>query len=373
MPIYMSDSESSSLMGFSRYEKITIFLLAITQFTVVLDFMVMSPLGDLLVKSMDINASSFGNIVSAYAYSAGISGLLTAGFADRFDRKRLLIFFYIGFVIGTIFCGVADSYTTIVIARIVTGLFGGVMGSISMAIITDIFPLQKRGRVMGFVQMGFGASQVLGIPIGLLIANHFGWKAPFLYIAAFSLCILCAIIFLLKPVKSHLNNLSAKVNVLDHLIATVKQGTYQTGFLTTSLLSIGGFMMMPYATIFAVNNLDVHENQLPVLFMVSGMISLLVMPIIGRLSDKIDKLRLFTIGSIWLIIFCIIYTNLKDIPFTIVLILNTCITLGVLCRMVPSMALLSAVPEHKYRGAYMSIQLPFSKLQVVLLQPPPVL
>lgn len=349
-------SDQTSLSRFSSYEKTVIFLLAITQFTVVLDFMVMSPLGDMLVKSMDINASSFGNIVSAYAYSAGISGLMTAGFADRFDRKKLLIFFYVGFVIGTAFCGLADSYSTIVAARIITGLFGGVIGSISMAILTDVFPLQKRGRVMGFVQMGFGASQVLGIPIGLYIANHQGWEAPFIYIAGFSVLILIGIVLLLKPVDAHLNSSARDNNVLSHLLATLKRAVYQRGFLTTSLLSVGGFMMMPYGTIFAVNNLDVHEDQLPVLFMVSGLVSLLFMPLIGRLSDRFDKLKLFAVGSIWLIVFCLIYTNLNGVPFWLVLVLNTGIMLGVLCRMVPSMALISAVPDDSDRGAYMSIQ-----------------
>lgn len=349
-------SDASIQSHFSSYEKTVIFLLALTQFTVVLDFMVMSPLGDMLVKSMDISASSFGNIVSAYAYSAGISGLLTAGFADKFDRKRLLVFFYVGFVLGTVFCGLADSYTTIIAARIITGLFGGVIGSISMAIIADIFPLQKRGRVMGFVQMGFGASQVLGIPIGLYIANHLGWEAPFMYIAAFSALILIGIIALLKPVKEHLQLDRGNRNVMNHLLATIKRSAYQRGFLTTSLLSLGGFMMMPYATIFAVNNLHVDDEHLPVLFMVSGVVSLLFMPLIGRMSDKIDKLKLFGVGSVWLIVFCIIYTNLTAIPFYMVLILNTCITIGVLCRMVPSMALLSAVPDNHDRGAYMSIQ-----------------
>lgn len=349
-------SDKSALSGFSSYERTVIFLLSITQFTVVLDFMVMSPLGDMLVKSMDINASSFGNIVSAYAYSAGISGLLTAGFADRFDRKKLLVFFYVGFVIGTMFCGIADSYATIVAARIITGLFGGVIGSISMAILTDVFPLQKRGRVMGFIQMGFGASQVLGIPIGLYIANHQGWEAPFIYIAGFSVLILLGIIFLLKPVNAHLGIRSKDSNVFSHLLSTLRRPAYQRGFLTTSLLSLGGFMMMPYGTIFAVNNLDVHEDQLPVLFMVSGLVSLLFMPIIGRLSDKVDKFKLFGVGSLWLIVFCIIYTNLSGIPFWMVLIFNTGIMLGVLCRMVPSMALISAVPDDSDRGAYMSIQ-----------------
>lgn len=340
---------------FTGYEKVVILLLALTQFTVVLDFMVMSPLGDLLVSSMNITASSFGNVVSAYAYSAGISGLLTAGFADKFDRKKLLIFFYVGFVIGTICCGVVDSYTGIVVARIVTGLFGGVMGSISMAIITDIFPLEKRGRVMGFVQMGFGASQVLGIPIGLYIANHMGWEAPFLFIAGFSILILLAIIFILKPVQDHLQ-IKREHNALIHLLQTVKNPNYQRAFLTTSLLSLGGFMMMPYATIFAVHNLEVSNEQLPILFMVSGLVSLLLMPFVGRLSDKVDKFKLFSLGSIWLVVFCILYTNMAGLPFGVVLVLNTCITIGILCRMVPSMALMSAVPDNQDRGAFMSIQ-----------------
>ncbi|HTM98275.1 MAG TPA: MFS transporter, partial [Pedobacter sp.] len=172
----MKPQESIPLTG---YQKFVIFILAITQFTVILDFMVMSPLGDMLMKSLTLKPSAFGFAVSAYAFSAGISGLLTAGFADRFDRKKLFLFFYIGFIGGTIFCGLANTYAELVAARIITGLFGGVIGSISMAIITDLFDLNQRGRVMGFIQMGFGGSQVLGVPIGLYLANAWGWEAPF--------------------------------------------------------------------------------------------------------------------------------------------------------------------------------------------------
>src|SRR5436190_18948739 len=142
---------------FLPYQKLVIALLAITQFTVILDFMVISPLGDFLMKSLDLQPNQFGLVVSAYAFSAGISGLLTAGFADKFDRKKLLLFFYAGFIIGTMMCGLAHSYFMLLIARIITGLFGGVIGSISMAIVTDLFPIEQRGRVMGFMQMGFGA------------------------------------------------------------------------------------------------------------------------------------------------------------------------------------------------------------------------
>ena len=157
---------------FTSYQKFVIFILAVTQFSVVLDFMIMAPLGDLLMKVLAMKPSQFGSAVSGYAFSAGIAGLLTAGFADRFDRKKLLLFFYIGFIAGTILCALADSYETLLAARIITGLFGGVIGSISLAIVADLFDIHHRGRVMGFVQMGFGASQVLGIPIGLYLANH---------------------------------------------------------------------------------------------------------------------------------------------------------------------------------------------------------
>src|SRR6516162_1998961 len=150
------------IIPFSAYQKFVILILALTQFTIILDFMVMSPLGDILMKSLSIKPSQFGIAVSSYAFSAGISGLLAAGFADRFDRKKLLLFFYTGFMAGTLFCGLAPTYQLLLAARIVTGLFGGVIGSISMAIITDLFPLNMRGRVMGVVQTSFAASQVLG-------------------------------------------------------------------------------------------------------------------------------------------------------------------------------------------------------------------
>src|SRR4249920_1257078 len=138
---------TTTSFSFTGYQKFAIFILAITQFTVVLDFMVMSPLGDILMKTLEIKPAQFGLAVSAYAFSAGISGLLTAGFADKFDRKKLLLFFYVGFIVGTFLCGIAKSYPLLVGARIITGLFGGVIGSISMAIIADLFSIQQRGRV----------------------------------------------------------------------------------------------------------------------------------------------------------------------------------------------------------------------------------
>jgi len=151
--------------SFNGYQKLIIALLALTQFSVVLDFMVLSPLGDLLIKSLHLSPSQFGMVVSVYSISAGCAGFITAGFADSFDRKKLLVFFYVGFIVGTLFCGLSETFYQLLLARMVTGFFGGVIGSVSMAIVSDLFSLKQRGRVVGFMQMGFGASQVLGIPI----------------------------------------------------------------------------------------------------------------------------------------------------------------------------------------------------------------
>lgn len=340
--------------NFSGYQKLVIFLLAVTQFTVILDFMVMSPLGDMLMKSLSLTPTDFGITVSAYAFSAGTSGLLTAGFADKFDRKKLLLFFYMGFILGTACCGLSHTYTQLVLARIVTGLFGGVISSISMAIITDLFGLQQRGRVMGFIQMGFGASQVLGVPIGLYLANIWGWEAPFWLVVAIALITAALIMTQLKPINQHLL-IQREKTAIAHLWHTVKLKKHRIGFTSTALLSIGGFMMMPFGSAFAINNLGITESQLPLLFMISGLSSLVILPLIGKLSDKISKFKIFAVASVWMMLMCVIYTNLSITPFALVIILNILMMMGIMSRMIPSQALTSAIPEPQDRGAFMSI------------------
>jgi len=339
---------------FTSYQALVIVLLALTQFTVVLDFMVMSPLGDMLMKSMELTTSQFGFAVSGYAISAGISGLLTAGFADKFDRKKLLLFFYIGFIAGTLFCGLSTTYFMLLTARIITGIFGGVIGSISLAIVADLFPLQQRGRAMGFIQMGFGASQVLGIPISLYIANHFNWQSPFLMIVGLAIIIWLTVGLKLQPVIKHLE-LKTEKKAIIHLWHTITQGKYWNGFLMTALLSLGGFMMMPWGSAFAVNNLGVSYEQLPLLFMASGLAALVIMPLVGKLSDKIDKAKIFTAAAIWMMVIVVIYTNLGPTAFPLIMMMNILMMIGIMSRVVPAMALVSALPKMQDRGAFMSI------------------
>ncbi len=265
-----------------------------------------------------------------------------------------MLFFYIGFIVGTFLCSLANTYALLIAARIITGLFGGVIGSISMAIITDLFDIHHRGRVMGFIQMGFGASQVLGIPISLYIANVWGWQSPFIMVAAIASVVAVLIIFKLQPVSKHLEIQQSR-NALSHLFHTVAKRNYRIGFIATAILSIGGFMMMPFGSAFAINNLHITQGQLPKLFMVSGISSLIIMPLIGKLRDKIDKFTIFTFASVWMMIMVCIYTNLSETPFWEVIILNIIMMMGIMSRMIPASALVTGIPEMQDRGAFMSI------------------
>ena len=306
---------------FTSYETFVIAILALLQFTVILDFMVLSPLGAILMDTLKVTTSQFGLVVSAYAFSAGTAGLLTAGFADKFDRKKLLLFFYTGFIIGTVLCAIAPSYPMLLGARIITGIFGGVIGSISFAIITDLFKMEVRGRVMGFVQMAFAASQVLGLPIGLLLANSFGWHAPFWMIAGAGI-ILGMIIFLkLKPVDHHLQ-IGNEKNAFQHLLHTVTRADYAKAFFATTLLATGGFMLMPFGSAYSINNLGITMAQLPLIYLVTGAFSIIFGPLTGKLSDKIGKFNIFFIGSIISISMVAIYTHLGITPLWELITLN---------------------------------------------------
>lgn len=338
----------------SKYQWLVVAILALTQFTVVLDFMVMSPLGDLLMKDLQVKPYQFGIVVSSYALAAGLSGFLTAGFADRFDRKRLLIFFYSGFIIGTLFCGLAQSYEQLVMARIFTGIFGGVMSSISMAIVADLFSLQQRGRVMGFMQMGFGLSQILGIPISLYIASKSSWQMPFYMIVGLSVLMLMAILLALKPVRAHLDK-KADRSAFHHLLATVKNRNYRIGFMATAFMSLGGYFMMPWGSAFAVNNVGISQKELPFLFMVVGVATFMIMPLIGILADKINKFQLFMTASLVMISSVLVYVHLGETTLFVLIIVNIFMMGGIMARMVPSQALTSSVPELHDRGAFMSI------------------
>ncbi len=339
---------------FSRYQVFMTALLALIQFCVVLDFMVLSPLGTFVMKDLSLQPNQFAVVVSAYAFSAFLSALLTAGFADKFDRKRLLVFFFSGFILGTLFCALSNSYETLLAARVFTGLFGGVMSSISYAIITDLYVVNQRGRVMGFIQMGFGVSQIVGIPLGLFLTNWANWHLPFYVIVGFACIILVGTVFFMRPITAHLA-LAKEKNAFAHLVSTVKNRRYITGFLATTLLATGGFMLMPFGSDFAVQNLKLTTDELPYMYIVTGIFTFAAGPLAGLISDRFGRMNLFAFGTIISIGIVLIYTQLGPTPLSLVILLNVILFIGITSRIVPAQAMMTSVPKPEDRGAFMSI------------------
>jgi predicted MFS family arabinose efflux permease len=341
-------------VAFSRYQIFVVAILAFLQFTIILDFMIVSPLGAIVMPTLHINPQQFGFAVSSYAFSAALSGILAAGFADRFDRKRLLLFFYAGFLLGTLFCALATTYPMLLMARIVTGFFGGVIGSVVLAIATDLFPLEMRGRVMGFVQTAFAASQVLGLPAALFLANRWDWHAPFIAIIVLAVPVGLLILWRLKPVNAHLA-LKQERSPLMHLLHTIADPRYRLAFCLVVLMSTGGFMLMPFGTAFIVNNVGLPLTTLPTIYLATGLFTVFMGPLVGKASDSFGKFKTFCFGTLVAIVMVAVWTNLGRTPLAAVIVINILLYLGIFSRMIPAQALLSAIPDVTKRGAFNAI------------------
>ncbi|WP_211443059.1 MFS transporter [Collimonas humicola] len=357
----MNPISSTPSTQFSRYQKFVVAMLAFLQFAVILDFMLMSPLGAMIMPALAIEPKQFGLVVSAYAFSAGISGLLTAGFADRFDRKKILLFFYAGFIVGTLWCGLAQSFEMLLLARIVTGLFGGVIGSIVLAISTDLFPPQMRGRVMGLIQTAFAASQVLGIPIGLYLSNRWNWHVPFLAMAGLGVLGGLFVAWRMQPVAAHLG-LPQEHSPWMHLFHTLTERRYLMAFATTSLLTTGGFMLMPFGSAYAVNNLGINLHDLPTVYLVTGLCTIFIGPLIGKAADAFGKFKVFTLGTALSITMVLIYTHLGPTSLAGLIVVNAILFVGIFSRMIPYQALVSSVPSATQRGSFSAISASIQQL-----------
>ena len=357
----MNTTNSAVTTPFSNYQKVVIGMLSFLQFAVILDFMLMAPLGALIMPSLSVTPAQFGTIVSAYAFAAGASGLLTAGFADRFDRKKLLLFFYGGFIAGTLWCGLARSFESLLLARIVTGLFGGVIGSVILAIATDLFAPQLRGRVMGFIQTAFAASQILGLPIGIYLSTLWNWHVPFLALVVISVFGGLLIAWRMQPVAEHLKT-PQEHSAFQHLFRTLTEPRYLLCFVSVLFLATGGFMLMPFSSAFTVNNLGVSLEHLPIIYLVTGIATIFVGPLVGKASDAFGKLRVFYFGTTVMIIMVLIYTHLSSATLLVVILINVALFVGIFSRIIPFQALMSQVPAQTQRGSFNAITASISQL-----------
>jgi MFS transporter, DHA1 family, inner membrane transport protein len=337
----------------SKQERIIVVLLAALNFTHILDFMIMMPLGNYL----KVSAMQFSILVAAYSISAFFSGLTVALFIDRFDRKQFLLFAYIGFVIGTLACGFANSYGLLLGARIVAGLFGGIIGAQVLSIIADMFVYERRGRAMGAVMGGFAAASILGVPLSLYLTNIFknNWHVPFLLIGSLGIFFIPLLLRFIPRMTGHIQNNANHVSPFTALITVCKVQSQRRALIFSGLLMMGHFLIIPFINPYLEFNKGFSKDLTPMIYLVGGIASMLAAIYLGRIADKKGKLSVFSLSVFFSLFMVLIITRMPNVPFILVLLFFAIWFIVATGRIVTAQAMISEVVTPEQRGSFMSI------------------
>lgn len=336
-----------------KEEKFLLYVLAAIQFTHILDFMIVMPLGPRLMGIFAITPAQFGFIVSTYTFSAGLFGLIAAWFLDRFDRKRALLWLYGGFAVGTFLCAVAPDYHLLVAARFLAGGFGGISGATILAVVGDAIPPQRRGAAMGTLFSAFSLASIAGVPAGLFLANRLGWHAPFFLLAGLSGVILALAARALPPVRDHLAR--GKQSPWGEMRIVMGRGNHWLAFAMTAAMTMAGFLVIPYLSPSLVANVGLTNEQLPLIYLCGGAVTFFSMRWLGRLSDRMGLLRVFAAVSLLAMAPILAITHLPRAPVWAALIATTCFMVLTSGRFIPGMAMITNSVEGRYRGGFMSL------------------
>jgi predicted MFS family arabinose efflux permease len=338
----------------ARRERWLLLTLAGVQFTHILDFMIMMPLGPQLTRIFGIDNAAFGLLVSAYTLSAGVSGLAASLYVDRFDRRRLLLVLYALFALATLACALAPGYQSLLLARVAAGLFGGVLSTLSQTIVADVVPFERRGAAMGIVMSSFSLATVAGVPLGLWLAHALGWHAPF-----WSLALVCALLWVLAwrtlpALGQHLQGQSDKP-MWHNLWSVLGEPAHWRAFGLSALMMFAGFTVIPYITLYNTQNVGLTEAQIPWIYLCGGAATLVSARWVGRLSDRVGKQRMFFHVAMWVSLPLMATTLLPRVPLWGVLLVSTSFFLLMNARMIPGMALISAAVRPEKRGTFMAV------------------
>ncbi len=334
-------------------ERLLIFTLACVQFANIVDFMIMMPLGPKLMRIMSITTQEFSLVVAAYTLSAGVAGFLISFLIDRFDRKNMLLFIFSGFLIGTFGCGLAQSYTQLILARIFTGMFGGILGSLVLSIVGDAIAIERRGTAMGMVMAAFSVASIVGVPLSLYIADLYAWNMPFFFLSIMGIVVLALIFFTMPAINSHLS--TTKRDPLEALKGIYKNKSQQWALLFMALLTFGQFTVIPFISPFMVSNVGFREDQVKWIYLLGGASSIITAPLVGKLSDKFNKPIIFSISIILSLIPLALITNMPMKPLLYALFVTTLFFICITGRMIPGMAMITSTVTNKNRGGFMSI------------------
>lgn len=350
----MQTSQSGS-DNVPKGELALLLLLACVQFTHIMDFMILMPLGPQLMRLFDITPRQFGFLVSAYTFSAGIFGFFSAFLVDRFDRKKSLLFCYVGFAAGTLACALAPSYMFLLLARSLAGAFGGALGAMILSIVADVVPQVRRGRAMGIVMASFSVSSIFGVPFGLWLASLFSWHAPFLFVAGIAVINIVALYIRLPALTQHLESgrpFASPLQVLSNITGD-RNLLWALGF--TLVLMLSQFTIIPFFSPYMVANVGFSESQLAYIYFLGGGLTIFTSPLIGRLADRIGKAKVFTMASFCILPSVLAVTHLGPTPIAIALIVSTSFFIFGNGRFVPAMAMITSTVRPEMRGSFMSI------------------
>ncbi len=332
-------------------EKLILAILAAVQFTHILDFMIMMPLGSHLMRVFAIGPEAFSRLVASYGIAAAVGGLIAAFVIDRLDRRRALLTLYAGFTVATLACALAPNYAWLLAARIAAGAFGGVASSLIIAMIGDVIPPARRGRGMATVMTAFPLASVLGVPGGLLLVNTFNWHAPFFLIAGLGVVVL-ALAWRWLPaihlVRSRAHPLRQMADIVAHRV-------HLRGFLLTALLVFGGGLMIPFMAPTMVANAGIPENLIWLIYLFGGAATFFTTPLFGHLADRHDKARVIASVSGCTILTTLVISRLGPAPLALSLVVTTLFFVTMSGRFGPAMAMVSNAVEARYRGGYMSL------------------
>jgi predicted MFS family arabinose efflux permease len=335
-------------------EQMMLLTLAAINFTNIMDFMIMMPLGPQLMRTFQITPQQFGLVVSAYTFSAGISGFFTAFIIDKFDRKKFLQVLYVGLLLGTLACGLAPDYKLLMAARIFTGLFGGVIGAVILSIIGDVIPFERRGKAMGFIMAAFSVASVFGVPFGLFIANMYNWHAPFLFLAIIAMPISYFIWRLVPSVESHIKG--AKSTSILQVITNITSNVNQRKALTLMMvIMFGHFAIIPFLSPYMVYNVGFTEHQLTYIYFFGGVLTIFSSPFIGKLSDKVGKRKVFQWFVAMSIVPVFLITHMPPVALWMAIVVTTLFFSISGGRFIPAQAMVTETVAPQNRGSFMSI------------------
>lgn len=336
-----------------KSERLLLLTLAAIQFSHIMDFMIMMPLGPQLMRIFEISPQQFSFLVSGYTFSAGVFGFLSAFVADRFARKPLLMFLFTGFVLGTLACSLAPGYGVLLAARILTGAFGGILSAMVFAVVGDVVPIERRGTAMGWVTAAFSAASVFGVPFGLFLASRINWHAPFFFLA----CLGIPVWFMAWRFIPNTPQVDqTRENPLQLVQRVSQDRNQQWALLLIILMMLGQFSVIPFLSPSMVANVGFSESSLAYIYLIGGFTTLFTGPWIGRLADRYGRQRVLYTFLLLSILPIIVITNLGPSPMMMVLALTTCFFVVSGGRMIPVMAMMTAAVAPRYRGSFMSLQ-----------------